>query len=503
VAAASTTRTDLCGLTGGGSPTGSALGDCEGPTVGNSPEASPGDVELPDIGGSVTGGKVVTPVGLVGAVVEVLGWATTTSVAEPLKDFAALALAVAVSCTCSPSAALLPTGTFTCSSSAWPTGTLPTLQVVPDATGHTVKLGVRMYIAQATCTLTVTPELGALALQTHTAKLAACPGLTCEALEKDWTRTQSCGVLAFGGGELLVGVGVGVGVGEPDGLGVGLGEELDGLFVGLADDGRGVGLAWRVGDGLGLVVGAALEVGVEVGLALVAELDGLGELELGELELGTELALGLFVEGVFVAEAPAEGLPDTRLIAASRAAPLGTAEQAAGTMGWLPDCAASAWPSKLDETNAMPVRTPTTAGLIPSCALTCATSLQCSSWPVRPGSSCCPHYALSAWTLLVGENSGITLTSSSSRRGLVSNSGNAVAGDHQVTCALPCGRYAARRCLVAASAARRPDDLLWPGGPGGRSLAPASGRQCLGHGSIPARWLLASCVRPQACRAAR
>jgi hypothetical protein len=347
VAAASTTRTDLCGLTGGGSPTGSALGEDEGPTVGNSPEASPGEVEVPDIGGSVTGGKVVTPVGVdVGAVVEVSGGATTTSVAEPLKDLAALALAVAVSCTCSPRAALLPTCTFTCSSSACPTGTLPTLHVSPLATGQTVKLGLWMYIAPATFTLTVTPVLGAVALQTHTAKLAACPGLTCEALEKDWTRTQSCGVLDFGGGELLVGVGVGVGVGEPDGLGVGLGEELDGLFVGLADDGRGVGLAWRDGDGLGLVVGAELEVGVPVGLALDGELDGLGELELelDELELGTELALGLLVEAVFVAEAEAEGaeaeaegLPDTRLSAASRAALLGTDEQAAGTMGWLPD----------------------------------------------------------------------------------------------------------------------------------------------------------------------
>jgi hypothetical protein len=258
--------------------------------------------------------------------------------------------------------------------------------------------------------LTLTPRLAAFALQTQTAKVAACPGFTCEALEKDWTRTHSCGVLDLGGGELFVGVGVGVGeVG--DGLAVGLGEDPDGLFEGEADG----------GDELGLVLGAELELGdwlgvelldVEVGLVVGLELPALGlelpalGLELAELpeeldepELGVELAPVLLegevvalLEGDVVAEEVRPGeegageLADGRS-AASRAAPFGIVAHAAGTMGpLLPDWAARAWPSKLEETKAKPVRTPTTAGLTTNWALTCATSLR-QPRPVRPASS--------------------------------------------------------------------------------------------------------------------
>lgn len=99
VAAASTTRTVLCGLTGG-SPAGFVPDgeEDDGATVGNRPDGSLDEVPLSAIEGSVTGGKVVTPVGSEGGEVEVdFGGATTTSVAEPLKESAALALGVAVS----------------------------------------------------------------------------------------------------------------------------------------------------------------------------------------------------------------------------------------------------------------------------------------------------------------------------------------------------------------------------------------------------------------------
>ncbi len=241
----------------------------------------------------------------------------------------------------------------------------------------------------------MTPELAAFALQTQTAKVAACPGLTCEALEKDWTRTHSCGVLDFGGGELFVGVGVGVGE-LGDGLAVGLGDELDGLFEGEADG----------GEELGLVLGAELELGdwlgvelldVEVGLAVGVELPVLGlELaeppeELGELELGVELALVLLEGDAATGEVrpgdEAAGELAPGISAASSAAPFGIVAHAAGTIGpLLPDWAARAWPSKLEETKAKPVRTPTTAGLTTNWALTCATSLRLPR-PVRPGSS--------------------------------------------------------------------------------------------------------------------
>ena len=121
---------------------GSVLGVVVGPTVGNRPDGSPGDVPVPESGGSVTGGSAMPVAGSVADVVgEVAGFVTTTSVAESLKDSDLLAVALALSWTCSPLAASWPTRTLTCSSSAWPTARLPTLHVVPSRPGQTVNVG--------------------------------------------------------------------------------------------------------------------------------------------------------------------------------------------------------------------------------------------------------------------------------------------------------------------------------------------------------------------------
>lgn len=197
----------------------------------------------------------------------------------------------------------------------------------------------------------------------------------------------------FGGGELFDGVGVGVGeVG--DGLAVGLGEELDGLFEGEADGGEELGLVLaelELGDWLGVEL-LDVEVGLVVGLVVGLELPVLGlELaeppeELGVLELGVELAL-MLLEGDAGEVRPGEeaaGELAEGISAASRAAPFGIVAHAAGTIGpLLADWAARAWPSKLEETKAKPVRTPTTAGLTTNWALTCATSLRLPR-PARP-----------------------------------------------------------------------------------------------------------------------
>ncbi len=104
----------LCGFTGG-SPSGAdVLGDGAGPTVGNRPDGSPAEtpVPVPDSGGSVTGGSVTPPAGVV-VVGDVAGLVTTTSVAESVYDSALVADARAVSWTCSPGDAWLPTRTLT------------------------------------------------------------------------------------------------------------------------------------------------------------------------------------------------------------------------------------------------------------------------------------------------------------------------------------------------------------------------------------------------------
>jgi hypothetical protein len=75
----------------------------------------------------------------------------------------------------------------------------------------------------------LTPTLAALVLHTQMAKVAVRPALTSAELEKDSTRTQSCGVLRGCGDFVGLGVGLGdVGVGVGVG-GAGLDELTDGV----------------------------------------------------------------------------------------------------------------------------------------------------------------------------------------------------------------------------------------------------------------------------------
>jgi hypothetical protein len=163
------------------------------------------------------------------------------------------------------------------------------LQVLPSATGQTEKRGLPMNSAKATFTVTRTCRLVALALQTQIAKLAVCPALTCEALEKDWTRTHSCGValglgLGEGEGGGVLGLGLGSGLLLGDGVTVGLGLAL-GFFVEV-----GVGVALCDGFGLGLEDVPELELAEVLGVGLeLAELLG------WELELFDSLGLALDV----------------------------------------------------------------------------------------------------------------------------------------------------------------------------------------------------------------
>lgn len=193
-------------------------------------------------------------------------------------------------------------------------------------------------------------------LHTQTTKLATEPGRTCEA-DNDWTRTQSCGVLGFGAGVgdvLWDGVGVGVGVadvGLTDGVGVELGDVLPVLGVGSA-----------VAESEGVLVGLALVPVLSLGLGLAVS-DGLAVPV--ELELGPAVP-----DDVGCASALASGT-----IRASRAALFGRLTQGAFATGPAgvtgpPTSAARACPSMLEETNAKPVRAPTTAGLMTRCALT-------------------------------------------------------------------------------------------------------------------------------------
>ena len=92
---------------------GSVLGVVVGPTVGNRPDGSLGEVPVPESGGSVTGGNVMP---LAGSVVDVVGEVAgfvTTSVAESVNDSDLLAVARALSWTCSPMATSWPTRTLT------------------------------------------------------------------------------------------------------------------------------------------------------------------------------------------------------------------------------------------------------------------------------------------------------------------------------------------------------------------------------------------------------
>jgi hypothetical protein len=257
--------------------------------------------EYGNVGGTVAGGSgSVGDVGLGEVVGCGLDASATRSVAASLKEAARFALAFAVSSTCSPSAARLPTFTTTSSSSAWPSGRLPSLQVLPLATGQMVKRGAPTYWADATRVVTVTLLPAAFRVQTQTAKAALCPAVTREVLENGCTRTHrravAGGLDGVGlGVVLLLGVGlgldVGVCVGEPVGVGLALvlpladglgaadwlGVGLDEVLVGLAEGLDGAGLAeLALGDGLvasGVLVGVALPL-VLVGVALPLVLVG-------------------------------------------------------------------------------------------------------------------------------------------------------------------------------------------------------------------------------------
>jgi hypothetical protein len=184
VAAASAMRTVLW-VFAGVLPTWVGAG-VVGATVGNSPVGSVLDeVPLPDSGGRLTGGSVVSPLGDEVGDVLAVELAMTTSVAELLKERAEVPLAVAVSSTCSPMAALLPTFTVASSSSTCCSGTLPMLHVAPEEFGHTLKLGEPRPVAETTCNLTATPLPAAFVLQTQITKFARCPALTWDELEKD------------------------------------------------------------------------------------------------------------------------------------------------------------------------------------------------------------------------------------------------------------------------------------------------------------------------------
>jgi hypothetical protein len=263
--------------------------------------------------------------------------------------------------------------------------------------------------------VTVTPLADAFVVQTQIAKCATCPGLTCDELENDWTRTHSCGFLAGAGG-LLVGVGVGVGDAEVGvGVGVGVGEVVGLELVLFGDDDFGVGLeSLALGVGVvvvGLVLGAELELADALGLVLVIVLlDGVLEglvlvlvlldgvelalvlLVLVAVELALALLLADFALGEELGGLPGHwvtcvGAPDAGATTASRAELFGTDEHAVLTIGGFPAAPISAASARLStavERNANPETATTTVGLTTTCALTSETSLQCSTPPGHP-----------------------------------------------------------------------------------------------------------------------
>jgi hypothetical protein len=112
-------------------------------------------------------------VGLVGPVAGLLvGLTSTRSVADAANEVAPAADAFAVIRTCSPRAALALTLTATSSSSAWPTGRLPTVQVAPRAAGQTVNSGAPTCCAGATTAVTEAPVLAAFVLHSQKTKVA-------------------------------------------------------------------------------------------------------------------------------------------------------------------------------------------------------------------------------------------------------------------------------------------------------------------------------------------
>ena len=162
---------------------------------------------------------------------------------------------------------------------------------MPLATGQTLNLGESMNSAGAMCALTETPVLVALVLHTQMTKLAVRPALTSDEVEKDCTRTQSCGVFLPGAGEVGVPLGVGVGVGVGAlllGSGLGLGDVLAGLCVadelGVVDE-----LVAELSDGAGEEVSEGEVLGLDEGSTLTDALREVDALDEAALLLVTDL----------------------------------------------------------------------------------------------------------------------------------------------------------------------------------------------------------------------
>jgi hypothetical protein len=148
-------------------------------------------------------------------------------------------------------------------------------------------------------------------LHTQMAKVAVWPALTSPELEKDSTRTQSCGVL-WAGGDFVGELGVGVGLGD---VGVGVGDGLDEVADGDDDelpDGEGDCAPEPVVLGLddGLVLAESLGEGEVLGeadaLLLAEPLDEADALPLADL-VGVADAL-VRLDPLGVAEADADAL---------------------------------------------------------------------------------------------------------------------------------------------------------------------------------------------------
>jgi hypothetical protein len=130
-----------------------------GPTVGNNPDGSFGEVSsLLGTGGSSPGG--IGLAGTVGVGVAdgdgVLA-AMTLIVAAAWKESALVPRAVAVSVTRSPAEAARRTKAPAISSSLCPVGKVPTVQTARFGAGHTVKRGASMCGAFPRVAVTVTP----------------------------------------------------------------------------------------------------------------------------------------------------------------------------------------------------------------------------------------------------------------------------------------------------------------------------------------------------------
>jgi len=150
----------------------------EAPTVGNRSDGFVGETLVPAIGVSEPAGA-----GLLGVVIgegDGLGAvAVITSVAVPEYELAGESpVTDAESCHCKPTVAVAGTSTMASSSSAWLTGMLPSVQVVPFDAGQTRKAGGPRPVAFSTFVVTTTPELAACVLHTQMTKLAKLPGAT-------------------------------------------------------------------------------------------------------------------------------------------------------------------------------------------------------------------------------------------------------------------------------------------------------------------------------------